>query len=238
MRITSMKTLNLFLKRIVLTTGIILSLMITSSAGSYTSSIQSDSLPPGTWGYGSCRSDISFLTWCDICPLLDIVHPHVIIEHTDLNGQKTIYDAKGFHPADDLTAAVHLTKVLAYHFAQKYVHLASTYLTDWIAEKLGIDRNSWLYSVIAVIVFNRIAPKPVDSRVDDEMYKHPDDVFDCEIKDENKGLKYSDSRLQGVLHRMTNPNGFKYHFVTFNSQHWAYWVINNEHWPIPLAIGI
>ena len=232
-----MKTLNLFLKRTVLTTGILLSLMITSSAGSYTSGIQSDSLPPGTWGYGTCRSDIGFLEWCgEVCRAIDLVHPHVVIEHTDPNGQKSIHAAIGFHPIDTATGIEHVVKVLAHYLAQKYVSRFSTYLTDWIANRLGIDRNSSLYSVIAVIVTQRFAPEPVDSSIQDEKHKHPDDVYDCEI--EVDGLEYSDSRLQGVLYRMTNPEGFRYHFVTFNSQHWAYWVITNSHLGIPLAITI
>ena len=230
-----MRTLNLFVKRTVLTTGIILSLMITSSAGSYTSGIQSESLPPGTYGYGSCKTDITFLQWCGgVCRALDFVHPHVFIERTTPDGQKIIHKVRGFHPTSE-EAVEHVAKVLAYYFSRPIIYYIFFNQLEQLANKFNISTWELIY-IIDTVLANRFNPDPVPAVVQDEEFKHPGDVYDCEI--EADGLKYSDSRLQGVLYRMNNPHDFEYHLADFNSQHWTYWVLHNKHKGFPFGIGI
>lgn len=232
-----MKTLNLFLKRTVLTTGLILSLVITSSTGSYTSGIQSESLPPGTWGYGSCKTDIGFLEWCGgVCRALDFVHPHVVIERTTPDGQKITHKVRGFHPNDE-EAVTHIAKVLAYYFSRPIIYYFFFNQLEQLANKFNISTWTLIY-IIDTALANRFNPDRVRAVVKDEKYKHeiPGAVYDCEIVKED--LKYNSSELQGVLHRMTNPRNFKYHLADFNSQHWAYWVLHNKHKGFSFGIAI
>ena len=232
-----MKTLNLFLTRTVLTTGIILSLMITSSAGSYTSSIQSESPPPGTYGYGSCRTDISFLEWCGgVCRALDFVHPHVFIERTTPDGQKIIEEVKGFHPNSE-EEVDHIAKVLAYYFSRPIIYAVFFNLLEQLANKFNISTWRLIY-IIDTMLASRFNPDSVPAVVQDEKFKHkhPGDVYDCKIVKE--GLEADNSDLQGVQYRMKNPHNFKYHLADFNSQHWTYWVLHNKHKGYPFGISI
>lgn len=233
------------MKRFFILLGLVLTLTLPSSVASYSSGFQPDQLPPGTWSYGTCRSDINLLSWCGAECLtwlrkLDIVHPHVIIKHTaNGTGKETIVLANGFNPSNSYSAGIHVLKVITYKLAtDTYISIGSD-LIDWIMNWLGIDEsNHNLYHIIRHIIFNRIYPEPVTAKIYNELWKHeiPGGVFGCDIVEDE--LDANDWRLQGVLHRMSGTHGYKYHLRDFNSQHWAYWVVHDRHLPIPWGISI
>ncbi|MDE0645272.1 MAG: hypothetical protein OXH84_03415 [Gammaproteobacteria bacterium] len=237
------------MKRTILMLGVILTLILPSSGATYNSSgLQPDQLPPGTWSYGKCKTNIGILEWCgpeclNVLRILNIVHPQVIIKHTaDGTGKETIVMARGFNPTSRHSARVHSIQVLAYEFAtETYIGVGSV-LVDWIMNALGLDENDyWAYSIVSNIIFNRIYPKPIDAFVYDERWKHkiPGGVFGCEIVEE--GLDIKNGRLQAVIRRIninSDNFGYKYHLKDSNSKHWAHWALYGYHVPTPYGAGL